>query len=539
MARARFGYDVFLSYNRADKAWVRDLAGRLADTDYNGRPLRPWLDEQVLDPGSLSGEHELTSAMDRSRFFALVLSPSSIASSWVNFELEYFINQRGKSAVLPLLKEECTVPAALSDHPDLTDFTDPGHFEERLATLLATLCPSATVTTDDARRLIDAAVDEAVLADAGGLWPDPTPERDALLAELLKLDIDDPAGEGPALAAFEQAARRMARLIADDAPSAYNMKMLLGECLAAAILRSPGYRQVAQRLIDLEDYQAPDPALFFALVRAISKLAEIDPDRVDASVLVRVASRLDAGPATGPRKAIGVLIGRVIGKIREGDLGQLLIKTLSEMGTISRIAVTAALAMKDVQADSVFYLSEVQQAAVSIAQQGPTAIAPPSTRLVSLLSLLGAGQDRLVYDEVQRAKLDLQKAYGIDDFPYPHFWLDVKPEEAPTHVHNAPFAGRIVKATTRNMVELAKAVNVSNVVCLTEPRVVDALFDNAGALLTTEQDLESPQCRRLRSRSIAFAIIDRQAMEHMREGDHVVVEVGQVVVLKAEKRVRQ
>jgi hypothetical protein len=313
------------------------------------------------------------------------------------------------------------------------------------------------------------------------------------------------------------------------------MKMLLGECLAAAILCSSGYRQVAQRLIDLEDEQAPDPALFFAIGRAISKLAEIDPDRVDASVLLRLASRLDAGPATGPRKAICVLIGRVIGKMRQRELGQLLIKTLSEMGAMSRIAVASALAMKDIQADSVFYLSEVRRAAASIAQQGPTAIAAPSRRLLSLLSLLGAGQHQSVDDAVQIAKHDLQKAYGIDDFPYPHFWLEVKREEGPAHIHNAPFAGRVVKATTRNMVELSDAVSVSDIVCLTEPRVVDALFGNAGALLTTEQDLESPQCRRLSSRSIPFAIVGRRAMERMQDGDHVVVAAGQIVVMKAEK----
>jgi len=538
MARTRFGYDVFLSHNRADKAWVRGLAGRLADTDYNGRPLRPWLDEQVLDPGALSGEQELTSAMDRSRFLAIVLSPSSIASPWVGFELEYFVERRGASAVLPLLKQECPIPAALHD-PELIDFTHPDRFDERFAELLAVLCPGGAPTTDDARRRIDAAVDAAVLADPGGLWDGATPERDALLAGLLELDIDDPAAEGPAVAAFEQAARHVARLVADRADAAYNMKMLLGDCVAASILHDSAYRQVAQRLIDLEDDQAPDPALFFAVVRAMSKLAEVDPDRIDSSVLLRVASRLDAGPPTGPRQATGNLIGRVIGKIREGDLGQLLIKTLSEMGTISRLAVTAALAMKDIEADSIYYVSEIERAAASIAGEGARPIGPPSPRLVSLLSLLGVGQHPLVDRHVELAMHDIREAYGIDDFPYPHFWLDVRPAGAPTSVHNAPFAGRVVKVTTGNMVGLAERVNVSDVVCLTEPRVVDALFDNAGAVLTPDPDLDAPRCRRLRSRSIPFGVVDESVMEGLRDGDHIVVEEGRVVVLKREKRIRQ
>ena len=41
----RLAYDVFLSHNRADKPWVRELASWLADREYNGRHLRPWLDE--------------------------------------------------------------------------------------------------------------------------------------------------------------------------------------------------------------------------------------------------------------------------------------------------------------------------------------------------------------------------------------------------------------------------------------------------------------------------------------------------------------
>ena len=73
--RVAYGYDLFLSHNRADKDWVRKLATRLADHTYNGRALRPWLDEQVLDPGEDVREAELTTALDRSRLFVIVLSP--------------------------------------------------------------------------------------------------------------------------------------------------------------------------------------------------------------------------------------------------------------------------------------------------------------------------------------------------------------------------------------------------------------------------------------------------------------------------------
>ena len=87
----RGAYDAFISHNHADKDWARHLAERVAGVDYEGRQLRPWLDEQFLDPGELGREAELTSALDRSRTLLLVLSPASVASRWVNFELDYFL----------------------------------------------------------------------------------------------------------------------------------------------------------------------------------------------------------------------------------------------------------------------------------------------------------------------------------------------------------------------------------------------------------------------------------------------------------------
>jgi hypothetical protein len=58
-------YDVFLSHNHADKDWTRALFERLSGMDYDGRMLRAWLDERVLDPGNLS-----SSASSRRRWTA-------------------------------------------------------------------------------------------------------------------------------------------------------------------------------------------------------------------------------------------------------------------------------------------------------------------------------------------------------------------------------------------------------------------------------------------------------------------------------------
>jgi hypothetical protein len=341
--RKRNGYDVFLSHNRTDKDWVRELAKRLTSSDYRGRPLRPWLDEQVLDPGDPSSDAELTSAMDRSRFFVIVLTPNSVASRWVSFELDYFLGCRDRNEMFSIIKQTCAIPPLLSD-ADSIDFRNNEEYENRLRELVAILSPAGGPTPADARRRASEAVERAVASDPGGFFAEPTPERDALLEELTHYDIDDPGEEGLALASFLEAAEHLLRLAARGADATYNMKMLLGECLAVALLRSPMHRQVAQRFIDLEDPASDDPVLWFALIRTFSKLAQIDPALIDASVLLRVASQLDLDARlSGPKQALALLLGRVAGKIRGTDLGDLMIKTLSEGGPASGLAAVIAI----------------------------------------------------------------------------------------------------------------------------------------------------------------------------------------------------
>jgi hypothetical protein len=45
----QYKYDIFISHNRADKEWAKELASKIASEKYNGRLLRPWLDEQKVE----------------------------------------------------------------------------------------------------------------------------------------------------------------------------------------------------------------------------------------------------------------------------------------------------------------------------------------------------------------------------------------------------------------------------------------------------------------------------------------------------------
>jgi hypothetical protein len=285
-------YDIFISHNRADKAWASAVATRLSGSFYNGRPLRPWLDEQFLDPGEPASNVELTSAIDQSRILGLVLSPEAVASRWVEFEIEYFLGEREKESVVVLLRRLCEPPASLRGLPCI-DFRSDAEYDSRFEELIARLCPTAEVDVQKVRRSVEAAFHAQVENDPGEYSPGPTRERDGFVEALTRYDVEDAPSEGLAIAAFERAAELLLELQKQGGEATYSTKMLLGECLAAALIRSAAYRQVAQQFLNIAEREADTSVLLFVLARSYSKLSEIDPLLVDTSVLLRMASQLD------------------------------------------------------------------------------------------------------------------------------------------------------------------------------------------------------------------------------------------------------
>ncbi len=358
-----------------------------------------------------------------------------------------------------------------------------------------------------------------------GLSGAPIGERDALLAALLRFKIDNAATEGLALTGFSRAAKLLLREHERNHPAAYNMKMLLGECLAVAVLHHARYRQVAQRYLDLETADSEDPVLAFVVVRAYSKLAEIDPALIDLGALLWVATQLDARLRFNNKKAtVAMLLGRVAAKLRGSDLGDLLIQTLAEGGAAARIAAIGGISMGEEQAPSVFYLSELtgMHAARGALRSG--ALEPPSRKLQALLFGIDLDQPLVVRRHLEIAQDDLRRAFAIDNLPYGYTWFALRRAPPAVHLHRAPFIGTVAKATTANMEELALRLNASHVVVLAEARIVEALFDRAGSLLIPLQDESSPQCRRRSSRGVPFAMLDAQRMADLKDGDHVEIE---------------
>lgn len=519
-------YDIFISHNNADQKWASALANRLAAERYNGRPLRPWLDRQYLDPGDLASNSELTTALDRSRTLGLVLSPAALVSEWVEFELGYFLEYHASTDIILMLRQDCEAPEALRDLPVL-DFRSDRNFKKRLGELVAALCPATEVGLKEVNERIDVTLEASVQNDAGGFAAGPTPERDDVFRALYRYDIDNGALEGLAIAAFERAAGHVLRLHARHDDKAYNTKMLLGECLAAALAHSVAYRQIAQRFLDIADTQSDDPVLLFVVARVFSKLAEIAPHLVDTSVLLRLATQLDAKKSiSNEQKAIETLLGRVLSKLRGTPAGDLLIKTLIEAGRSSRIAAIAGISLSYHRGGPVFYISELERLHEQRDAEEELHRDPPSKRMLALLFASDLDQHEDVEAALRIAKQDIEHDFPGTELPYAYSWLGLRPGSiAVKGTHLAPFMGTVVKATLDNMIEIdGSKNNMSTVACLTEPRIIEVLFQNCGALLIPEQDADSHQCQRLRGRGVPFAMLSEETMGLLEDGDAIVVD---------------
>ena len=111
---------VFLSHTAADKDFVRKLA---RDLDNHG--VKYWLDEAQIKVGESLIE-KIRNGLDEVDYVAVILSPSSIASSWVQREVDVAMNQEidGKQVkVLPIMYRHCQLPGFLLGKL-YADFTD-------------------------------------------------------------------------------------------------------------------------------------------------------------------------------------------------------------------------------------------------------------------------------------------------------------------------------------------------------------------------------------------------------------------------------
>ena len=143
-----YPYDVFLSHNRAQKDWTRDLARKLRDEGFE-----VWFDEWCLLPAEnwIKG---LVRGVKESRKIVLVTSPEFLDAEWPMFETYIAILKdpvARQARILPLTHTACDLPDEL-DFRQKLDFSethdDPRRYEFRSAQLMAYLDPSRERPTD-------------------------------------------------------------------------------------------------------------------------------------------------------------------------------------------------------------------------------------------------------------------------------------------------------------------------------------------------------------------------------------------------------
>lgn len=126
---------MFLSHNWKDKHFVRNLAEKLQK-----RGVRVWIDEAELNIGD-SLLDRIAKAILETDFLGVILSPNSVASSWVKNEVRQAMTQEiegRKVKVLPILLEECDIPGFLADKV-YADFSDPERWKDAISSLLGAM----------------------------------------------------------------------------------------------------------------------------------------------------------------------------------------------------------------------------------------------------------------------------------------------------------------------------------------------------------------------------------------------------------------
>ncbi|MEA8799200.1 toll/interleukin-1 receptor domain-containing protein [Klebsiella aerogenes] len=128
---------IFLSHNSKDKPFVRKLADSLRS---EGHVV--WIDEAEINIGDSLVE-KIRDGLDKVDYVAAILSENSIASAWVQRELDISSNREiaeKRVILLPLMLQHVDLPGFLMGKK-YGDFTTDENYEQSLKELLKVLGP--------------------------------------------------------------------------------------------------------------------------------------------------------------------------------------------------------------------------------------------------------------------------------------------------------------------------------------------------------------------------------------------------------------
>jgi hypothetical protein len=103
-------HHIFLCHSSADKEFVRRLA-----IDLRANSVNVWVDEREIQVGDRIRE-KIEQGLQQSDYLAIVLSPASVTSPWVQRELDakmFEEIEQKQVKVLPLLLKDCEIPPLL------------------------------------------------------------------------------------------------------------------------------------------------------------------------------------------------------------------------------------------------------------------------------------------------------------------------------------------------------------------------------------------------------------------------------------------
>lgn len=126
---------VFLSHTKVDKPFVRRLANDLGN---QGVPY--WIDDAEIAVGESLIE-KIRDGIDTMDYLAVILSPDSAKSPWVQREVDVAMNQEiagRRVKVLPLMYRKCELPGFLLGKR-YADFTDHERYAEAFEDLLRSM----------------------------------------------------------------------------------------------------------------------------------------------------------------------------------------------------------------------------------------------------------------------------------------------------------------------------------------------------------------------------------------------------------------
>jgi hypothetical protein len=126
----KFNYDIFISYSNKDNEWVLELNKAL-----ERKNIRTWLDKFEIENRPIE---DIENGLKNSKVIAIVVSPDSMASSWVKEELQIAKNleleKEAETILVPLLLHVAEMPEILKTRQYI-DFRKKEEFNEGIERL--------------------------------------------------------------------------------------------------------------------------------------------------------------------------------------------------------------------------------------------------------------------------------------------------------------------------------------------------------------------------------------------------------------------